>query len=102
MIDYQIDCIFDLFQITKRHFPVPSVQTCMSETDLDHFCRGYLQSLVNKNLIVSCIQTVRIAKRQWVITEFAYPARRSLILLSEGTYISTKKKDKKKNTVRFK
>ncbi|XP_029194412.2 uncharacterized protein [Acropora muricata] len=37
--------------ITERHFPVPSVQTNTSETDLDHFCRGYLQSLVNNNLI---------------------------------------------------
>ena len=52
---YMIDCVLwnTFFQMTERHFPVPSVQTHLSEADLDQFCRGYLQALVNDNLIVS-------------------------------------------------
>ena len=37
----------------KRHFAVPTVQTGMSEADLDKFCREYLQALVDNNLAVS-------------------------------------------------
>ena len=36
----------------KRHFAVPTVQTGMSEADLDKFCREYLQALVDNNLAV--------------------------------------------------
>ena len=36
-----------------NHFSVPTVQAGMSEADLDQFCRGYLQGLVDKNLVVS-------------------------------------------------
>ena len=36
----------------KRHFAVPTVQTKMSEADLDKFCREYLQALVDNNLAV--------------------------------------------------
>ena len=37
----------------KNHFPVPTVQSGMSEVDLDQYCRGYLQTLKNNNLVVS-------------------------------------------------
>ena len=37
----------------ENHFPVPTVQSGMSEGDLDQYCRGYLQTLKNNNLVVS-------------------------------------------------
>ena len=39
--------------MTEKHFPVPTVQPGMSEADLNQFCRGYLQGLVDNNLVVS-------------------------------------------------
>lgn len=37
----------------QKHFTPPAVSPGMAEPDLDQFCRGYLQSLVDNNLKVS-------------------------------------------------
>ena len=37
----------------ENGFPVPTIQTGNSEADLDLYIRGYLQALVNRNILVS-------------------------------------------------
>ena len=37
----------------ENGFPVPTIQTGNSEVDLDRYIRGYLQALVNRNILVS-------------------------------------------------
>ena len=41
------------FQMRANGFLVPAIQTRNSEADLDLYIRGYLQALVNRNVLVS-------------------------------------------------
>ena len=48
----QLFYFFSKFQIMQNKFQLPAVQK-VSETDLDHYTRQYLQTLVNHNVLVS-------------------------------------------------
>ncbi|XP_068742159.1 uncharacterized protein [Montipora capricornis] len=56
----------------KRHFAVPTVQTGMSEADLDKFCREYLQALVDNNLasLVITNDAVKIFRNYLILYTF--------------------------------
>lgn len=51
--------LFAKFQIMDNKFQPPAVQK-VSETDLDHYTRQYLQTLVDHNVLVSWINFVSL------------------------------------------